>query len=194
VACHEHLTDRQVAKLNTCLEAGDPNHEVTVAWSTYQQLRQAYATKGSRGRQIAEKIIASFPACPIPEVARLGRTLRQWRQQVLAYFDTRGVSNGGTEAINLWIDDQPLDREDKTPHTSLPQLRQLPPAHPARRRRIALLPPPPEPRSMTKSLVRSLGPCNLRAISLASRKSRLGRLYRAWANYWLLDVPRGRRI
>ena len=35
---------------------------------------------------------------------RLGRTLRAWRQQVLAYFDTDGVSNGGTEAINLIIE------------------------------------------------------------------------------------------
>ena len=46
-------------------------------------------------------MIASLPTCPIPEVARFGRTLKAWRQQVLAYFDTSGVSNGGTEAINL---------------------------------------------------------------------------------------------
>ena len=39
-----------------------------------------------------------------PEVARLGRTLRAWRQQLLAYFATKGVSNGGTEAINLLIE------------------------------------------------------------------------------------------
>ncbi len=39
-----------------------------------------------------------------PEVARLGRTLRAWRQQILAYFATKGVSNGGTEAINLLIE------------------------------------------------------------------------------------------
>ena len=42
--------------------------------------------------------------CPIPEVARLGRTLRQWRTQLLAYFTTGGVSNGGTEAVNLVIE------------------------------------------------------------------------------------------
>jgi len=100
----ENLTDRQLAKLNTCLELGDPNWEVTVAWQCYQQLRQAYATKGPAGRRIAETVIASFPSCPIPEVARLGRTLRSWRQQVLAYFATHGVSNGGTEAINLIIE------------------------------------------------------------------------------------------
>jgi transposase len=100
----EHLTERQLAKLNACLEAGDPDWAVTVAWSAYQQLRSAYSAKGSEGRRIAEKVIESFPSCPIPEVARLGRTLRQWRQQVLAYFDTSGVSNGGTEAINLLIE------------------------------------------------------------------------------------------
>ena len=50
------------------------------------------------------KIIDTWPTCPDPRVARLGRTLRQWRQQVLAYFVTKGVSNGGTEAINLLIE------------------------------------------------------------------------------------------
>ena len=58
----------------------------------------------AEGRRIASKVIDSFPTCPIPEVARLGRTLKAWRQQVLAYFDTSGVSNGGTEAINLIIE------------------------------------------------------------------------------------------
>lgn len=45
-----------------------------------------------------------IPDLPIPEVARLGRTLRAWKQQVLAHFATAGVSNGGTEAINLLIE------------------------------------------------------------------------------------------
>lgn len=27
-----------------------------------------------------------------------------WKQQILVYFETRGVSNGGTEAINLVIE------------------------------------------------------------------------------------------
>jgi transposase len=49
-------------------------------------------------------VLDSFPSCPIPKVARLGRTLKAWRQQVLAYFHTTGVSNGGTEAINLIIE------------------------------------------------------------------------------------------
>src|SRR5215203_7102525 len=42
----------------------------------------------------------SFPSCPIPEIARLGRTLRAWKEQLLAYFATGRASNGGTEAVN----------------------------------------------------------------------------------------------
>lgn len=39
---------------------------------------------------IAEKVIDFFATCRILEVARLGRTLRAWPVQVLAYFETGG--------------------------------------------------------------------------------------------------------
>jgi len=100
----EHLTERQQAKISHCLDAGDPHSEVNVAWQCYQQLRSIYHATPTKGREIAAKVLDSFPSCPIPEVARLGRTLRAWKAQVLAYFDTEGVSNGGTEAINLIIE------------------------------------------------------------------------------------------
>jgi transposase len=101
----EHLSDKQISKLNTCLAAGDPTYEVTVAWHAYQRLRSIYqADNPAEGRRLAEQVIGSFPDCPIPEVARLGRTLRQWKQHVLARFDTHRISNGATEAINLIIE------------------------------------------------------------------------------------------
>jgi transposase len=59
------------------------------------------------GRAIAQKILASFTTCPIPEVARLGKTLKQWREAFLGYFDTGGANNGGTEAINGLIEVHP---------------------------------------------------------------------------------------
>lgn len=101
----ENLTARQQDRLETGLRRGDPNGEVELSWQCYQRLRQAYRAKlPVEGRRIAQKIIDSWRSCPVPEIARLGRTLRQWRQQVLAYFATKGVSNGGTEAINLLIE------------------------------------------------------------------------------------------
>jgi transposase len=101
----ENLSPRQQARLKTGLTLGDPNGEVDLAWQCYQQLPAAYRAKlPAEGHRTTNKIIDTWHSCPIPEIARLGRTLRQWRRQVLAYFSTNGVSNGGTEAINLLIE------------------------------------------------------------------------------------------
>jgi transposase len=101
----EHLSERQEAKLNASLVAGDPNWHVSVAWHCYQQVRAMYqADTPEQGRTIAEQVIASFPDCPIHDVARLGRTLKMWKEHVLARFDTHRISNGGTEAVNLIIE------------------------------------------------------------------------------------------
>lgn len=97
----ENLTDKQWARLTAAIEADPAHDEVFVAWQCAQQLRSAYHQKDlTEGRQIAEKVIESFHTCPIPEIARLGRTLRRWRDAFLAYFTTGRSSNGGTEAIN----------------------------------------------------------------------------------------------
>ena len=49
---------------------------------------------------MAEHVTDRFHTCPIPEIARLGRTLRRWRSAFLAYFTTNRANNGGTEAVN----------------------------------------------------------------------------------------------
>jgi transposase len=101
----EHLTERQRNRLAAAIAADERHEEVHVAWSCAQQLRSIYHHKDlAAGRQVAETVIASFPTCPIPEIARLGRTLKQWREAFLAYFDTAKASNGGTEAINGLIE------------------------------------------------------------------------------------------
>jgi transposase len=101
----EHLTDRQQQRLRRAIEADDHHDEVYVAWQCAQQLRSVYhQASPAEGRRIAKKIVNLFPTCTIPQIARLGRTLRQWKTPFLAYFDTGGASNGGTEAINGLIE------------------------------------------------------------------------------------------
>ena len=101
----EKLTDRQRARLDKAIAADERHDEVLVAWLCAQQLRSAYkATSPVEGRRIAEKVLASHPTCPIPEIKRLGKTLKQWREAFLAYFDTGRANNGGTEAINGLIE------------------------------------------------------------------------------------------
>lgn len=97
----EKLTERQIDRIDAGLEAGDPNWEVTIAWNAYQRLRSAFATTDLRaGHEIAKQVLEAFHTCPVPEIARLGRTLRSWAEQFLAYFTTGRANNGGTEAVN----------------------------------------------------------------------------------------------
>ncbi len=101
----EHLTERQQQRLDKWLPVGDPRGEVHLAWQVYQRVRAIYhAASPAAGRKLAEQLLEHLHTCPIPEVARLGRTLRHWGTEILAYFTTGGVSNGGTEAINLVIE------------------------------------------------------------------------------------------
>jgi len=97
----EKLTERQIDRIDAGLQAGDPTWEVTIAWQAYQRLRSAFASKDLRqGHKIAAQVLESFHTCPVPEIARLGRTLRSWSAQFLAYFTTGRANNGGTEAVN----------------------------------------------------------------------------------------------
>ena len=86
--------------------AADERHlEVEVAWMCAQQVRSAYhQTTHAAGRAIATTVVDSLSSCPIPEVARLGKTLKTWRAEFLNYFDTGGASHGGTEAMNGLIE------------------------------------------------------------------------------------------
>jgi transposase len=102
---NEKLTDKQKDRLEKAIAADERHDEVHIAWQAAQQLREAYRCENlAEGRKIAEKVLASFPTCPIPEIKRLGKTLTQWRAAFLAYFDTARSSNGGTEAINGLIE------------------------------------------------------------------------------------------
>ena len=101
----ERLTDKQQARLAAAIAADERHDAVHVAWQCAQRVRAAYAHPDTtQGRRLAEQIIDSFPSCPIPEIARLGRTFKQWKDTFLAYFDTGRASNGGTEAINGLIE------------------------------------------------------------------------------------------
>lgn len=96
----DRLHERAWQRLHTGLAAGDPNGEVTAAWSIAQDLMAAYR---ERDRGAAEQVIAAARDCPVPEVARLGRTLHAWRVEFLAAFTHPDVSNGPTESLNLKV-------------------------------------------------------------------------------------------
>ena len=116
--------------------ADEAHISVEVAYLLTQQVREVFhQDTPAQGQRLAARLIESLPACPIPEIARLGRTLRKWKDAFLAYFDTGGASNGPTEAINRHY------RAGQTNRQRLPQPHQLQTPNAPHRRRPRRLHP-----------------------------------------------------
>ena len=135
-ASRDRLTKRQQERLREAFTADEAHISVEVAYLLTQQVREVFhQATPAQGRHLAAHLIQRLPACPIPEIARLGRTLRKWKDAFLAYFDTGGANNGPTEAINGHY------RTRQTHRQRLPQPHQLPTPNAPHRRRPRRLHP-----------------------------------------------------
>ena len=100
----DHLSTKARGRLEAGLIAGDPDGEVTLAWTVAQDVMALYRLDDPElARAHAEQLIADLRSCPIGELARLGRTLHAWRTELVAHFEHPDVSNGPTENLNLKI-------------------------------------------------------------------------------------------
>jgi transposase len=101
----DHHTDRSWTRLLTGLDAGDSDDEqLARTWIAAQDLRLIYhAPDRTRAEAALYRWLTYCADADIPELTRLARTIDSWRTELLAYFDTGGISNGPTEAINLLI-------------------------------------------------------------------------------------------
>lgn len=97
------LTEKQKDRLDA-LFVGDDHVEVEVTWWIYQRMVAAYREPDrKKGRALMVKLIDSIShgvPSALVEIVTLGRTLKKRADDVLAYFDRPGTSNGPTEAIN----------------------------------------------------------------------------------------------
>ena len=97
------LTERQCQRLRA-LFAPDAHVEIDATWGIYQRMIGAYRepdrTKGRAAMVALIEDLSSDVPKPLIELHRLGRTLKKRADDVLAYFDRPGTSNGPTEAIN----------------------------------------------------------------------------------------------
>jgi transposase len=97
----DHHTPRSWDRLLTGLDAGDVDQQIGRAWIAAQELRRLYREPDrDRAERRLLRWFTTVAEHEIPELLRLARTLDVWREELLAYFDTGGVSNGPTEAVN----------------------------------------------------------------------------------------------
>ena len=115
------LTPRQQERLREAFVADEAHISVEVTYHCAQQVRDVFHQNTlAQGQHLAAHLIESLPTCPIPEIARLGRTLRKWKNAFLAYFDTGGANNAPHRSH------QRNHRTRKTHRQRLPQPHQLP--------------------------------------------------------------------
>ncbi|MGO3503552.1 ISL3 family transposase [Brachybacterium tyrofermentans] len=97
------LTDRQCDRLSSVF-AADEHAAVNATWGIYQRIVEAYRNpdRAAAKQQLAAVIrdLAGEVPPSLTEIITLGRTLKRRAEDVLAYFDRPGTSNGPTEAIN----------------------------------------------------------------------------------------------
>ena len=97
------LTDRQRQRL-TALFGVEDHVQIEATWGIYQRMIAAYRHPDpAAGRLSMSGLITALsngvPAA-LTELITLGRTLKKRADDVLAYFDRPGTSNGPTEAMN----------------------------------------------------------------------------------------------
>jgi transposase len=102
----ERLPDERRERLVGLLAAGDPKGQVKLTWHAKEVVRQIYDHHDPvLAEAWVDEIIRDFTDAEMPlEVRRLGRTIRRWRNQIVAWHRSH-ASNGPTEAVILWSAD-----------------------------------------------------------------------------------------
>ena len=97
----ERLADHQRVRLFEALRAGDPDGELAATILGKELLRELYAAPNlASARRRLEAFYAHVGRAEVPELTRLGKTVRAWEAEILNFHLT-GASNGATEAQNL---------------------------------------------------------------------------------------------
>lgn len=101
---HERLDDRGEHKLLGLLAAGDPRGDVRLTWHAKETIRSIYTIEDPAEADafVTELTDDLLDSDHPTEVRSLGRTLRRWHHQIVAWHQAR-VSNGPTEATNNLI-------------------------------------------------------------------------------------------
>ncbi len=99
----ERLTPRASERIRQAF-AADTDLDIECGWVLKETLRDIYAD--GQDRDHAHRLLVDWYQLvadyDVAEFIRLARTLSQWEDQFLTYFETR-LTNGRTEARNLVI-------------------------------------------------------------------------------------------
>ncbi len=83
------------------VQAADVDQQIRLTWIAAQDLQLILdCTSCYAAEQQLHRWFTHCADAGVPELPRLARTADAWGEELLAYFDTVGASNGPTEATN----------------------------------------------------------------------------------------------
>lgn len=98
----ERLTPERFEWMRALLEDGDPEGEVRAAWIAKELLRDVYAAIDlAHARRLLIAFFQYAADADVAEITRLARTIDRWSDEVLAYHQTGGASNGRVENMHM---------------------------------------------------------------------------------------------
>ena len=101
-ASRHRLTPRQKERLREAFVADEAHISVEVAYRCAQQVRDVFhQDTPAHGRRLAAHLIESLPACPIPEIARLGADPTQVEGRLLGLLRHSRSQQRANEIIEL---------------------------------------------------------------------------------------------
>ena len=100
----ERIDETGWERIWAALRDGDPDGQLQDCWVAKEKVRDIYLTDDHVVAEHALDDAIAWCTAPEagPELLRLAKTLRRWRNQILAHHTT-GASNGPVEAANLLI-------------------------------------------------------------------------------------------
>ena len=106
------LTPRQKERLREAFTADEAHISVEVAYHCAQQVRDVFhQATPAQGRRLAAHLIESLPACPIPEIARLGANPTQVEGRLLGLLRYRRskqrLHRSHQRTLSNWADAPP---------------------------------------------------------------------------------------
>lgn len=89
----ERVSDQGEQRILLGLRAGVPDGQVTAASLAQESLRDISAAEDAEAAVLLlDKTVAACAQGLVPEIRRVGRTLRAWRSEILAHHLTHGHS------------------------------------------------------------------------------------------------------
>ena len=111
-ASRDRLTKRQQERLREAFVADEAHISVEVAYLLTQQVRDVFhQDTPAQGQRLAARLIQRLPACPVPEIARLGANPMQVEGRLLGLLRYRRskqrLHGSHQRTLSSWADAPP---------------------------------------------------------------------------------------